>query len=156
MELRPETGWLGAQLFENNPPGSPPSLFFGIEIPVAPFKYRRRTQTTEVRLDFISLPVSDWRDLGGREFAFPVNPEPGYIDGSLYLGNVHNPADTTLIRFGRFNESTLPARLEIRVDFTYEGPLELGVVSLDWSTELRFDAQELDRVFADARVRGAR
>ena len=155
LRLRPAPGTLTALLFENDVVGIPLSVFFNIEIPVEPFRYRRKLQKTSVRLEFIEFPVDDWRELAGTEFTFPVNPEPGYIDGSLYLDSAHNPADITLVRFGRLGKKTLPIALEGVIDFTQERVPGLEVISLDWSTKVTFDAKELDQVFAEGRERGA-
>ena len=153
VHLQPATGSLTAYLFENTYTGVPLSIYFDITIPVEPFDYGGSSQRTALRLDFIALPIRDWRDLAGREFKFPVNPEPGYIDGSIYLENVHNPADVTAIRFGEFDEQLMPISMEGVIDFTYEGPAELGIVRFNWSTNLTFNSADLDRVFTDARSR---
>lgn len=153
VHLRPTTGTLKARLFENTDAGVPLSIFFDITIPVEPFNYRGSSHRTALRLEFIALPVRDWRDLAGRDFEFPVNPEPGYIDGSIYLENVHNPVDVIAIRFGEFDEQVMPISLQGVIDFTYEGPAELGIVRFDWSTNLTLNSGDLDRVFTDARSR---
>ena len=154
LELRPATGTLTAKLFENARIGLGLSVFFYIEIPVEPFDYGDSTHRTSLRLDFIELPVRSWRELKGREFSFPTNPDPGFIDGSLYLDGAHNPADVTLIRFGEPNTDVVPIAIKGSLDFTIEGPEELGVVALDWTTELTFESQKLDWVFAEARTHG--
>ena len=156
MELRPDIGTLGATLFENEHVGVPLSLFFDVVIPIEPFEFDGENVKTSVRLEFIEMPVDDWRDLAGREFTFPTNPEPGYIDASLYLGHVHNPVDVTRIRFAHPTGNVWPVAIDMVVDFTYEGPQERGRVSLDWHTDLTFEHEVLDRIFAEGRTRGAR
>jgi hypothetical protein len=153
IALVPAAGSITATVFENANIGIPPTLFFEIEIPLRPFTYHGECQDTSVRLDFIDFGVGDWRDLAGREFRFPVNPEPGYIDGSIHLGNAHNPADTTRIAFGALAEgNTLSATLDITFDFTQEGNDDLGIISVTWEgVELAFDPAQLDAVCADAR-----
>lgn len=150
VALTPKRGMMTARVFENPHAGIPPTLFFDIEIPLRPFKYQGEMQKTSVQLNFINFGVKDWRDLPGKEFTFPKNPTEGYIDGSLYLADTHNPADTTRIRLGALKGKTLPAEVDIEFDFTYEGPAELGKVRVTWQVELSIDPSELDRVIAEA------
>lgn len=46
---------------------------------------------TAIVLDFIKLPAEELTELSQRTFTFPVNPEDGYIDGSIYLIAAHCP-----------------------------------------------------------------
>lgn len=39
--------------------------------------------------------------LQGKVFDFPVNPDDGYVDGSIYFAGAHNPVDITRIEFGQ-------------------------------------------------------
>lgn len=154
IDLRPAIGHLSARLFENQHIGLPLALFFDMEIPIEPFVFQGEEQKTAVRLNFIQFPVGDWKELIGREFEFPVNPQPGYIDGSLYLDHVHNPTDVTRLRFGMLEGSNLPVALRGSIDFALEGPEELGTLSFDWSTRLLLNLRELDQIIAEARVQG--
>lgn len=150
--LNPKRGTMTARVFDNPHTGIPPTLFFDIEIPVRPFKYKGKMQRTEVLLNFINFRVADWRELPGREFTFPTNPKKGYIDGSMYLDHAHNPADTTRIRFGPLKgKKTLPASLDIEFDFTFEGPEQLGKVAVTSQVDLRVEPEELDKVIEEAR-----
>jgi hypothetical protein len=146
---------MSARVFENPHIGLKPILFFDIEIPLEPFEFDGETQETAVELCFIEFAVPDWRQLEGREYAFPVNPEPGYIDGSLYLGGAYNPADTTRIRFGQLDGDSIHAEFDIVFDFEYEGPTELGQVEVRWALPLSIDAQQLDEAVAEAKSVGA-
>src|SRR4030088_2885308 len=102
IDLVPTSGRMTARVFENTFTRLPPTLFFDIEIFLKPFEFEEDVEVeivnTSVRLDFIKFQVPDWRDLAGQEFHFPKNPQSGYIDGSIYLGGAHNPADATRIR----------------------------------------------------------
>lgn len=151
LDLRPRRGSLTARVFENRDIALPPTLFFDIEIPLESFEYEGETQDTAVRLDFIEFDVTDWRELLGRTFAFPTKPTPGYIDGSMYLAGAHNPAGVTVIRCRTVENNLLKAEIDIRFDFTYEGPEELGVVAVSWPVELALDPSQLDAVFAEAK-----
>ena len=55
---------------------------------------------TALRADGIELPSLDPNVLAGQVFEFPVNPEQGFIDASVYFANVHNPVDITRLVFG--------------------------------------------------------
>jgi len=152
VALIPTAGEMTARIFDNPNIGIPPTLFFDIEIPVRPFKYKGKTQKTSAVLEFIDFGVGDWRELPGREFTFPKNPEEGFIDGSLLLEDAHNPADATRIRFAPLKGTAiLPASLDIEFDFTQEGLEELGTISVTWDVELAIDPRALDAVCEEAR-----
>jgi hypothetical protein len=149
--FKPLPGTLDAHLFSNPHIGLPLTLFYRIDIPLEPFAFDGRTQETAVRTDFIRFPVRDWRQLPNREFTFPVNPEEGYIDGSIYLGRAHNPADVTRIAFGSLDGDILAARVNISFDFTLEGGAsELGVFSVNWPLPLRCNPAALDALMKEA------
>jgi hypothetical protein len=160
VNLVPMKGRLKAMVFDNPHLGILPTLFFSIVIPVRPFVYRGRMQKTEAVLEFINFGVESWTELPQREFAFPVNPEDGFIDGSLYLSaggcGGHNPADTTGIRFGPLTrKNILPASLDIQFDFTQEGFGDLGTIDVTWNADLKIAPRELDAVCSEARRRRA-
>lgn len=144
IELFPEAGELRSTVFENEHAGISRSVFFNIVIPITPFDFEGQRVETSVRLDLIDFGVTDWRLLNDKSFVFPVNPEEGYIDGSMYLGHAHNPADVTRIAFGRFRESSVVVDFDITFDFTYEGPSRLGKPSFTWCIVLNFDPNSLD------------
>ena len=156
MELQPTVGTLTARLFSNEHIGLPLTLFFDIDLPVQPFEFNGEPQETSIRLEFIEIPVGDWREIFGQSFRFPINPEPGYIDGSVYIGNAHNPVDVRQIRFAQAAGNRVPIVADICVDFTQEGPPELGQLQREWVTTVEFDESALDQVFQEARVRGVR
>ncbi|WOT04387.1 hypothetical protein [Shewanella youngdeokensis] len=66
---------------------------------------------TCIRLDSINIPA-DISALAGKTFTFPVNPEDGYIDGSVYFFAAHNPVDVTKITFGECENGKLPVTFE--------------------------------------------
>lgn len=140
-----------AKVFENPHVRISPTLFFEVKIFLRPFSYDGEVQRSTLRLDFIEFGVSDWRELPSRQFNFPKNPAKGCIDGSLYLADVHNPADVTRIRFGALERNALPVELDLELDFTYEGPAELGRVSVTWQVDLAIDSSLLGRVIEEAR-----
>ena len=74
--------------------------------------YEPLTFESPLRLDFIDLPSLNLDVLAGQTFTFPVNPEPCYIDGSVYFVGAHNPVDITRITFGTLTEHGLPVIFE--------------------------------------------
>lgn len=104
-----------------------------ITITLRPFVLDGAAVDTCIRLDGIALPLDEPRSHAGRSHRFPVNPEPGYIDGSIYLLHRHVPLDVTELSFGTPGESTLSARLAGTLAFSAAGiaawrdtPLELA------------------------------
>lgn len=71
-----------------------------LTVVLAPFTFQGERVVTAIRLDAIAgLPMPLER-AAGRCFSFPVNPETGYIDGSMYVGARHWPVDIHGLRFG--------------------------------------------------------
>lgn len=94
-----------------------------IEVGVAPFElsldgYSENVDTC-IRLDCVRIPRNPM-ELEGREFAFPINPAPGYIDASIYFFAAHNPVDVTKIVFGNIQSNKLPITLETNWVLEYE------------------------------------
>lgn len=151
-EVVPSEGALTARIFENEHIGLKPTLFFDIDIPLEPFQFKGERVSTSVELNFIRLPVAnDWREIAGQSYEFPVNPEEGYIDGSVYLDAAHNPADATRLAFGDIESGRISVKVQVTFDFTSEGPKELGAPTLEWTVSLNLNEQELDGVMAEAR-----
>jgi hypothetical protein len=94
---------------------------FSIEIPFEEFQAHNEVIETSIRLDGIDFGIRDFQELGGRIFTFPVNPEDGYIDGSMYLLGAHNPVDVIAIRFGAVMGKSLTATFTMRFLFEFEG-----------------------------------
>ncbi len=69
-----------------------------LEIGIEPFElsldgYSEKIETV-ISLDGINLPIEP-NELTGRTFTFPINPDDGYIDGSVYFFSAHSPVDIT-------------------------------------------------------------
>jgi hypothetical protein len=69
----------------------------------------------------VTLPTTDILTLSGHTFRFPTNPEPGYIDGSMYVEHTHHPVDVTLVRFGPVSGRIVQAEFELLFVFEFEG-----------------------------------
>lgn len=93
-----------------------------IDIPLSPFMLPGHGRVeTNLRLDGIALPARDPSALAGRDFAFPRNPAPGFIDGSIYIGGAHHPVDVTRISFRRAAGDMLRAYFDTMLIFSFEG-----------------------------------
>jgi hypothetical protein len=75
-----------------------------IEILIMPFLLNGEVVNTSIRLDGIDLPSNMLRDLVGKIFAFPVNPNDGYIDGSIYIQE-HHSVNVTSLSFSKSRDS---------------------------------------------------
>lgn len=111
---------------------SGPTQQAAITIALRPFELEGRSIDTFIRLDGIRLDLNEPRSQARRSHRFPVNPQDGYIDGSVYLLHRHVPLDVTELSFGTPDEWTLPARMTGMLVFTAAGiaawndtPLEL-------------------------------
>ena len=119
-----------------------PSGFFAgsgglsIEIPLTPFTIDGNLIETVIHLDGVALPTDDVLKLSGMTFSFPVNPEAGYIDGSIYVQHAHHPVDVTSIRFGRVTDNAVEADFEMVLLFEFEGLCDYQNTSCTLHTRL--------------------
>lgn len=93
---------------------------YSIILRIAKFILDDRTIETEIRLDRISLsePLSSH---AGKTISFPINPTEGYIDGSIYLRDAHNPVDVSAIKFQKIENGVLSIELIMNFVFEFEG-----------------------------------
>jgi hypothetical protein len=158
--FEPGRGALTARLFANAGSGVASSLVFDIAVPVRCMLDMPSDADasiagpTEVRLDFIRIGIVDWRELPGRTFVFPINPEAGYVDGSVYFDGTHQYADLTRLQFGTLSGSVLSATVTITFNFYPNSmlPNMPETVTVNWAIELAIDPAKLDRVLAEARA----
>ena len=127
--LVPLGGRLLPQAVPDPEPGEP-SLLFEVEIlvrivlssPVAPGFFPRPHQPDRpaiVSVEDVELGVSDWRQLADREVVIPADAE---MDAAVYLAGVHNPVRLRRLRFGPAGAWSIPAEVELRLDFRYVNP----------------------------------
>lgn len=97
-----------------------------LEVLLAPFYWQDALVDTSIRLDGIDLPSLHLSALAGKSFSFPVNPDAGAIDGSLYLENAHHPVDITSLAFLPSRNGGLKVMMKGIYVFAFEGtaPLE--------------------------------
>ena len=93
---------------------------YNIEVPIEKFILDDKTIATSLRLDFIRLP-NKLETYIGEKITFPVNPTEGYVDGSIYLRDAHNPVDVTEIHFLEMENNKLQVELTINFVFDFEG-----------------------------------
>jgi hypothetical protein len=99
------------QEFEDN--------FFTIFIPISKFVLDDEIIEASIRLDEIQLPES-LSSCIEKTIKFPINPVEGYIDGSIYLRNCHNPVDVTEINFLKLENQKITLVMKMNFDFEYE------------------------------------
>ena len=97
-----------------------------IKILMNPFLRDQKIVDTSIRLDAINLPSNMLRDLEGKSFEFPTNPNDGYIDGSIYLENSHHPVDVTSLNFSKSRDGQLTLIVKGVYVFDFEGLDSLG------------------------------
>jgi hypothetical protein len=107
--------------------GTPPS-HVSIDILMLPFLWNQEIVNTSIRLDGIDLPSNMLRDLAGKSFEFPINPNEGYIDGSIYLEYTHHPVDVTSLHFSKSRDGGLKLIVKGVYVFDFEGLDDLGKI----------------------------
>ena len=115
-KLRPLPGWLwGAD------------CDLSITVPLHPFSLAIGENGSEIgvetalELSQVELPSGRLDALDGQTFAFPVNPEDGYIDGSICIEHAHHPVDVSAIRFGLLKGGAVEVELEGELILEFEG-----------------------------------
>lgn len=141
--LEPLQGTLNAMIFENSFINLPKTLFFKIEVPLKLIDMSKlcedivdKNYQTSFQLDWIKLALGSLQELENKMFTFPINPEEGYIDGSIYLFDVHNIVDTISLSFGEFKNQKITLKINQRIDFELEGTGYATTKYLDFETEL--------------------
>lgn len=102
-------------------PCNGPARQAAITIALRPFALEERTVDTCIRLDGIALDMAGPRRHADSYHRFPVNPQPGYIDGSLCLLHRHVPLDVTELSFGMPGEDRMPMQLTGTLVFSAAG-----------------------------------
>ncbi|MFK3781510.1 hypothetical protein [Agrobacterium sp. NPDC089420] len=115
-----------------------PSGLSSISVGLATFEFDAEIHDTALRCDQIDLDLTDLSALSGKSFTFPVNPEPGYIDGSIYLFGVHVFFLTQRLSFGSAGDETISLRIEGILEFSSSGLVQYEDVLLSFDTVLFF------------------
>lgn len=93
--------------------------YYSIILPVSKFVLDDEIVATSVQLYAIELP-ENLPSYIGETISFPLNPNDGYIDGSVYLRNVHNPVDVPKIKFLKLESDCIELEITMKFDFEYE------------------------------------
>jgi hypothetical protein len=105
-----------------------PNRLGSIEVQLQPFELAGEAVKTSLRLDQVELDLGDLSALAGKSISFPINPAPGYIDGSIYLLHQHVPFDVDQMRFGQPDADSMPIEISGVLSFaaisdpTYDDP----------------------------------
>ena len=150
--LTARRGTIGGFLFENRHADVPRSLFHAITVPLEPFvvvdlEGKKKKTRTDLRLEFIELPdrpFRGYRALVGQTFEFPSNPEPGFIDGSIYLNDAHNMLDVSELSFLALRRGLLDVRITLAIDFESEQTGYANSDALAVEVELRPEPIRID------------
>jgi len=94
--------------------------YYSIVLPVSKFVLDDEIISTSVQLYAIELPET-LQNYIGKTVSFPITPNEGYIDGSVYLRNAHNPVDVPEIKFLKLENDVIELELTMKFDFEYEG-----------------------------------
>lgn len=131
---------------------SGPTRQAAILISLKSFTLDEKRVETSVRLDGIALDMDDPRGQENRRHCFPINPQEGYIDGSLYLMGRHIPVDVTELSFGTLTPEGFPMRMAGTIAFAAAGILEWPdtPVELDFALELPPTPAQIDAAIAQA------
>ncbi|MGO4331874.1 hypothetical protein AB4Z48_20915 [Cupriavidus sp. 2TAF22] len=129
-------------------------------VELAPFLLGGAQVRTALRLDGLSLPSRSLAELAGRRLRFPLNPEPGYIDGSLYVEGRHHAVDVSELRFGELDAQGLDVAIEGRIHFDDGAGFDDTALSLAARIAAPLSEPELDaaidRAAAEAGIASAR
>ncbi len=121
-----------------------------IQILLDPFQFMGESVSSSIRLDGIEGLDADLRYAQGRTYEFPVNPAPGYIDGSVYFYGRHHSLDVTQLRFGFYEGNSVG--LTLVGTLLLEGLEEVSAIPVEIETrvELPLSHRELERRVREA------
>ena len=120
-KIKSSGGELKGMIFENKFLKIPLQLTFSIDIHLEEIQLDDFKEKTSIVLDFINFKINSLEELEHSSLEFPINPLDGYIDGSMYLFNAHNPVDVTKIEFDKFVDNAIEVKVHYVIDFEYEG-----------------------------------
>ncbi len=148
--LQPKISFINAKIFKNDFLRIPATLFYTIEIDLEAIKYQNQKINTTIHIDFIKLDIYSLKELENRTFEFPINPENGFIDSSIYLFDVHNPVDVYKIEFGVIKNKSIEAIINFDIDFEYENTEFKKLTDLFFTLNLKFGELSIDTEIMNA------
>ena len=108
-----------------------------VNISLEPFTIGDETIEAEIVADLVNLPTHDFSSLAKTVHEFPVNPEDGYIEASVYIEHAHHPVDINKLTFGEVNGETIQVTADANFVFSLE------VLSMNCSPTYLFDNEIL-------------
>ncbi len=115
---------------------SGPAHDASITVELAPFDLDGELVETKMRLEGVRLPSVEFDALCGASFKFPINPQPGYIDGSVYIDGAHHPVDVSELRFEGASRDQAVITLRGSAIFEHEGLGDYGNTDVELRTSL--------------------
>lgn len=94
--------------------------FYTIMLPIAKFILDDKIVETELFFTRILLPKTLLSYIG-QTVLYPINPNIGYVDGSIYLRDAHSPIDISEIKFIEIENNTLKVEINMEFVFEFEG-----------------------------------
>jgi len=129
-----------ARISQNPSTQIEPELTYDITIPLEPFDsgldHVSQPEATSFRLQYLKLPVRDWRSLDRRSFQIERDDQ----DCSIYIGVVHNPVEIESIKFTHFGGLRFRIDCVLLCCFEFEGVADNEIVRL--SVEVEFQGLE--------------
>ncbi|WP_052380221.1 MULTISPECIES: hypothetical protein [unclassified Pseudoalteromonas] len=147
--ISPKKAVMDSHLFENSSIGLEMMSVININIELEPLEFEEEVNETSIQLDFIDIPFKSIADIEGKVFEFPVNPEDGYIDGSIYLNSQHIPVDITKIIFGKALDNKVNVHFIGVIPLADEGFDKPNII-IDSKCELEFEGVFIPRSILEA------
>lgn len=91
---------------------------YKMELIIEPFELDNEIVETKICMENISMP-DEITNLENKDFVFPEYPIVGYIDGSIYLKNIHNPITIKMISFQNYSNSNKTLKVKVKIVFDF-------------------------------------
>ncbi len=105
---------------------------------------------TSIYLDGIEGVGADLCSVQGQSFDFPVNPAPGYIDGSIYICGTHHPVDVSRLTFDQVVDGGIALSLVGSCSVFGEGPVLEIALTLKTTVRVPLTSEEIEQRLRDA------
>ncbi|WP_276483532.1 hypothetical protein [Paraflavitalea pollutisoli] len=127
-DINPLAGQMSCKLWENHHINLPLSLYYSMDIPLAPFNsghdYVEQPTVTSFIIDWMILKdqfggrqESNWKNLVNKQFS--LSYEDGTAQGTIYLGFEHQQFNSE-VKFLSLNGTTFDIELRIAPEFDME------------------------------------
>lgn len=133
----PNVGKINGLLFENGYVNIPMTLFYSIEVELEDLKIDDEVIGTSLILDSIIFEINDLKELENKSFDFPMYPETGYIDASVYILWTHHPVSVSKITFGKIDNGYIAVSIDYNIEYLHSNVQDLVFRTL--STTLKLD-----------------